>query len=322
MAASSGPRLEAVKKPAIGWIGIGKMGAPMSRRVLAAGYPVSVFEPVAQNRATVVAEGASLATSIAQMAGACDIMVSTIPNDHVLRAIVFGEDGLGAHLKPGQIFVEMSTVSPGISTIVAAELQQRGVDYIRAPVSGSTATAQDGKLTVFASGPEHAYASVRELLTSFSVRQYYVGAAEEARYLKLVLNTLVGATSALVAEALSLGASGGLSRETMLEVISESAVASPLIGYKKAMLVSRQFEPAFSVDQMIKDFDLIGEAARERHVPMLAAALVRQQYEIARAMGHGDRDFFVLSDLQEKLAGQGEGEVQGASPLRSVTSKK
>ena len=309
MAGSSVLKPVAAKKPAVGWIGIGKMGAPMSRRVLAAGYPVSVFEPIAQNRATVVAEGASLATSIAHMAAACDIVVSTIPNDNVLKAIIFGEDGLGSHLKPGQVFVEMSTVSPAISTIVAAQFQRRGVDYIRAPVSGSTSTAQDGKLTVFASGPEQAYTSVRELLASFSIKQYYVGLAEEARYLKLVLNTLVGATSAIMAEALSLGTSGGLSRETMLEVISESVVASPLIGYKKAMLVSRQFEAAFSIEQMIKDFDLIGEAARERHVPMLAAALVRQQYEIARALGQGDQDFFILSDIQEKIAGQGPGKI-------------
>ncbi len=141
------------------------------------------------------------------------------------------------------------------------------------------------------------------LLQAFSTRQFHVGLEEEARYLKLVLNALVGATSALVGEALTLGRSGGLSDETMLEVIGHSAVASPLIAYKKDLLVSRNFEPAFTVEQMMKDFDLILGAARSDHVPMTLAAMVRQQYEAAFATGHGQDDFFVLVELCERLAG-------------------
>jgi 3-hydroxyisobutyrate dehydrogenase-like beta-hydroxyacid dehydrogenase len=287
----------------VGWVGIGKMGNPMSRRVLRSGFPVTVLEPLVENRATVVAEGASVANTAEELAAAADIVISTIPNDAVLRDLVLGPDGLARFLREDQIFVEMSTVSPSISAEVAAALADRGVAYLRAPVSGSTTTAGAGKLTVLASGPKTAFDACLPVFESLSVRQFYVGPAEEARYAKLVLNALVGATSALLGEALTLGQKGHLSIETMLNIIAESAVASPLIAYKRDLLLSRDFDPAFSVSQMMKDFDLILDAARSDHVPMQLTALIRQQYEAAFAEGLADKDFFVLVEQAERLAG-------------------
>ncbi|MBB3937783.1 NAD(P)-dependent oxidoreductase [Aureimonas phyllosphaerae] len=287
----------------VGWIGIGKMGKPMSRRVLKSGMPVTVYEPLAQNRASVVAEGADMAISLPDLAAAADVVALTIPNDAVLESLAFGPDGLVQSMRPGQILLEMSTVSPAISRRLAESFAQRDVSYLRAPVSGSTATAVSGQLSVMVSGPKAAFQKVLPLLEAFSTRQFHIGLEEEARYLKLVLNALVGATSALLGEALTLGRSGGLSDETMLEVIGQSAVASPLIAYKKDLLISRNFEPAFTVEQMMKDFDLILGAARSDHVPMTLAALVRQQYEAAFATGHAQDDFFVLVELCERLAG-------------------
>ncbi|MDR3376010.1 MAG: NAD(P)-dependent oxidoreductase [Ancalomicrobiaceae bacterium] len=293
----------------VGWAGIGKMGAPMSRRVLDQGFGLSVFEPVADNREAIVAAGASLAPSLDALAATADVVIATIPNDAVLRALVFGPGGLSEVLRPGQIFVEMSTVSPDMSAEVNSALAPKGIAYLRAPVSGSTATAAAGKLSVMVSGPEAAFRTVEPVLSCFSARRFYLGAGEEARYLKLVLNALVGATSALLGEALTLGLKGNLSLEDMLSVICESAVASPLIAYKRDMLVSGNFDPAFSVAQMMKDFDLILRAARQDHVPMFHASLVRQQYEAAYADGLADRDFFVLFEQYRRLAGVMPAEV-------------
>jgi 3-hydroxyisobutyrate dehydrogenase-like beta-hydroxyacid dehydrogenase len=287
----------------VGWVGIGKMGNPMSRRVLRSGFPVTVLEPLIENRATVVAEGAGVANTAEELVAAADIVISTIPNDAVLRDLVLGPDGLARFLREDQIFVEMSTVSPSISAEVAAALADRGVAYLRAPVSGSTTTAGAGKLTVLASGPKAAFDACLPVFESLSTRQFHVGPAEEARYAKLVLNALVGATSALLGEALTLGQKGHLSMETMLDVIAESAVASPLIAYKRDLLLSRDFDPAFSVSQMMKDFDLILDAARSDHVPMHLTALIRQQYEAAFAEGLAEKDFFVLVEQAERLAG-------------------
>ena len=196
----------------------------------------------------------------------------------------------------GAVLVEMSTVSPAASRRAAEALAARGVDYVRAPVSGSTALAANGTLSVMASGPRSAYDRVEPLLAAFSAKRFYLGEAEQARYLKLVVNSLVGATSSLLAEALALGLKGDLSLTDMLDVIGQSAVASPLLGYKKDMVVKGDYAPAFTVEQMIKDLDLIMDTARADHVPMSMAALVRQGYEQAYVDGNGQRDFFVLCE--------------------------
>ena len=178
-------------------------------------------------------------------------------------------------------------------------------------MSGSTALAKAGTLSVMASGPRAAYDRVEPLLAVLSAKRFYLGDAEQARYLKLVVNSLVGATSSLLAEALAFGRKGDLSLADMLDVIGQSAVASPLIGYKRDMVVSGDYAPAFTVEQMIKDFDLIMDTARTDHVPMMMAALVRQQYEQAFADGDGQRDFFVLcesgADRGTPVATQSEG---------------
>ncbi len=294
---------DALNRSPVGWIGIGKMGNPMSRRVLAAGFAVTVFDPDIANRATVVAEGAVPAHDLASLVDAAEAVFLTIPNDEVLRAIVCGPEGLASRVGPRHVVVEMSTVSPRVSAEVAAALAPTGAAYLRAPVSGSTATAAAGALAVLLSGPREAFDRVLPVLVTFSQRQTWLGIGEEARYLKLVLNTLVGATSALLAEALTLGAKGNLSVAQMLEAIGGSAVASPLIAYKRDMLVNRRFDAAFTVTQMMKDFDLILGAARDDHVPMFLTALIRQQYESAHAVGEAEQDFFVLYEQYQRLAG-------------------
>ncbi|MBZ9793967.1 NAD(P)-dependent oxidoreductase [Rhizobium sp. 3T7] len=302
----------------VGWAGIGKMGAPMSRRVLESGYSLSVYEPLPENRASVVAQGANVAHSLNDLVEASDVVMLTIPNDAVLRQLTLAPSALAELLKPGQILVEMSTVSPELSAEVAEALAQRGVDYLRAPVSGSTVTASSGMLSVMVSGPEQAYRKIEPILQSFSAKQFYLGEGEEARYLKLVLNALVGATAALLGEALTLGLKGNLSVETMLNVICESAVSSPLIAYKRDLLVNRNFDPAFSVSQMMKDFDLILGAAKSDHVPMYLASMIRQQYEAAFADGLAEKDFFVLFEQYERLAGLSREKSAAAHTLKAI----
>lgn len=302
----------------VGWAGIGKMGAPMCRRVLENGYAVTVYEPLPENRASVVAQGANVAHSLEDLVEASDVVVLTIPNDAVLHQLTLAPAALVELLKPGQIVVEMSTVSPELSAEVAEALDRKAIAYLRAPVSGSTITASSGMLSVMVSGSQEAYRSIEPILACFSSKRFYLGEGEEARYLKLVLNALVGATAALLGEALTLGLKGNLSVETMLNVICESAVASPLIAYKRDLLVNRNFDPAFSVSQMMKDFDLILGAAKSDHVPMYLASMIRQQYEAAFAEGLAEKDFFVLFEQYERLAGLTREKTGTAQALKAV----
>ncbi len=288
----------------IGWIGAGKMGAPMIRNLLKAGLSVAVTEP--DRRVVAELEGAG-----AVRAGTLDrhsqnaIVFATLPNDKVLREVVLGAaetTGLCDHMARGSIFVEMSTVSPECSVEVARALADRGIAYLRAPLSGSTALAEKAALTVLASGDEQAWATVLPTLRLLSTRQFYLGTGEEARYMKLVINTLVGASSAILAEAVALGESGGLSRATMMEVICESAVASPLFKYKAEAVVSADYAPAFTVDQMIKDFSLISDAARANGVPLLTAGLILELYRAAANSGLRHQDFFALVKWQSQIS--------------------
>jgi 3-hydroxyisobutyrate dehydrogenase-like beta-hydroxyacid dehydrogenase len=283
----------------------------MSRHIAAAGHNLHVYDPVSDARSALADAGAIIEADAAAVAVAAPIVFLSIPNDAVLTKLVLGSSGLAASMKPGTILVETSTVSPRASAEVAEALAAAGVLYLRAPLSGSTATAEAGKLTVLASGDEGAYHRVEPLLSTFSTRQFYLGGGEEARYLKLAINMLVGATSALLAEALTFGEKGNLSIDQMMEVICESAVASPLIGYKRDMLSKRDFAPAFTVEQMIKDFDLVIDAARDRHVPVFLISLIRQQYEAARAQGRGGQDFFVLLEQYEEMAGKEHARAAG-----------
>nr|WP_272911601.1 NAD(P)-dependent oxidoreductase [Loktanella sp. M215] len=280
----------------VGWIGAGKMGAPMIRNLLAQGIPVTVTDPVTAVVADLASAGATPAADMAAQAGS-DIVFATLPNDAVLRAVVMGtaaEPGLAASLRPGAILVEMSTVSPECSAEVAVALENKGISYLRAPLSGSTALAETAALTILASGDKAAWDTVQPYLAHLSARRFYLGAGEEARFMKLVINTLVGATAAIIAEALALGESGGLTRADMMQVIGESAVASPLLAYKTATIVADDFTPAFSVDQMIKDFTLIADAARAGDAPQHIIGLILQQYRDAAAAGLNDADFFAL----------------------------
>jgi 3-hydroxyisobutyrate dehydrogenase-like beta-hydroxyacid dehydrogenase len=290
----------------IGWIGVGKMGNPMATRLIEAGHTLTICDPVVENRASLVARGAQVAATPGEVAASCSLIFVTIPNDFVLAELIDNADdrsGLMSQLSAGSVLVEMSTVSPQLSERVARILARRGVGYLRCPISGSTALARSGKLTALASGDGSAWDVASPYLDLLAVRKFYLGPGEEARYMKLVLNTLVGATSSILGEALVLGERGGLTPLQMLEVITESAVASPLIAYKKDMIAQMDFSPAFSVTQMIKDFTLITEAGRDKQVPMFVANMILQQYTAASNAGYSEQDFFSLFDWMRAAGG-------------------
>lgn len=287
----------------LGWIGLGKMGTPMATRLVEAGHSVHVYDVSGDATYALRDAGALVAATAHDVVEAADIVFTSLPNDAVLRDLLTTPHGIASRLAGGKILVETSTVSPSASAEVARAIEATGALYVRSPISGSTATAADGKLTVLASGPRAAYETVRPVMEGFATRFFYVGAGEEARTLKLVINMLVGATSALVAEALAFGQKGNLEVRQMLEVINESVVGSPLIGYKSQMLERHDFTPAFTVQQMIKDFDLIIDAARGFMAPVYLTALIRQQYEAANAQGLAEQDFFALLHQYEAQAG-------------------
>jgi 3-hydroxyisobutyrate dehydrogenase-like beta-hydroxyacid dehydrogenase len=272
------------------------MGLPICERLAAQGFEVATLARNPEGRERATRANLQSESKIGGVVASADIVVSAVSDDAALLDIVFQAGGLKETLHASQIFVEISTVSPSVSRRVAEAMSAIGVGYIRSPVSGSTALAAQGALTAVISGPAGALASLRDFYAVFTRKTFRRRqGGEEARYLKLVLNSLVRGTSALLAEALAMGRKGGLGNVAMMDVICESAVASPLLQYKRDMVVDGSYAPAFAVNQIMKDLDIISEVSRQDHCPMPLAAQVRQQYEAAFVNGCGDHDFFVLA---------------------------
>ncbi|MBM3483162.1 MAG: NAD(P)-dependent oxidoreductase [Alphaproteobacteria bacterium] len=287
----------------IGWIGTGLMGGPMCRNLIKAGFTLHAYNPTIAKVAPLEALGAKREASVAALAASAPIVVSMVPDDKALHTVALGSGGVLANAKPGAVFVDMSTVTPIASEAVATEAEARNIAYVRAPVSGGVALAEAAKLTVIASGPKDAYERALPAFAAMSAKQFYLGPAEQARYLKLSLNMMVGAMGALLGEALAFGRKGGLDWATMLDVFNQSAIASPLIGYKSGPLKARDFTATFTSKMMAKDFDLLLSTAKETSVPLPVSALIRQLYATSIAQGRGEDDFFSLAAVIEALAG-------------------
>lgn len=286
----------------LGWIGVGKMGAPLSARLLEAGFDLSVVDTDPARVAAMIARGAKSCPDAATLARGTDVVFSMVPNDDVLLSIVSGEHGIARTIGPGQIYVDLSTVSPVRSEQVAELLAPTGAQYIRSPVSGSTANAAAGTLALYCSGPEAAFAAVRPALERMGNRLTYCGRGEEARVLKLVINMIVCMTPAIVGEALSLGAKSGLDWSQMIDAIGQSVGASPVIGYKAEMMKRRDWTPMATIDLVAKDLDLALEWGRLRGAPMPLTSMVHQFNSGFQANGDGELDFFSVLTWPERIA--------------------
>lgn len=291
----------------------------MASRVLASGYPVTAFDPVAANLAALAARGAKPARSAAAAVAEADLIVSSLPDDSALRAAVLGAGGVLAGARRGAILIETSTVSPAVSEEVARVAAAQGMDYVRVAVSGNPVLAEAGTLTVLASGPQAVCERVRPLFDCIGNKYFYVGEAEQARTLKLVINLMIAVSAGMMAEALALGRRGGLDWAVMLDVMESSAIASPMVKYKTPVLRERDFASTFSCLQMIKDLDLILDAGKATGVPLALASLQRQMYEAAVAQGWGGEDYIATVKLVERLAGLDTGDVGPGLPAGAAS---
>jgi 3-hydroxyisobutyrate dehydrogenase-like beta-hydroxyacid dehydrogenase len=291
------------EKPKIGWIGLGKMGNPMCKNLIKAGYPMTVCDTAPGKTAELARYGAEVSDSAKTLAAGVDVIISMIPDDPALEDVCIGPNGAFHGVREGAIYIDMSTVSPIASSRIGQVAQKKRIDYLRAPVSGSTEFAAAGTLTILASGPWNAYDTCHPILSVLGKKLLYVGTEEESRYLKVLVTMMVSTTAAITAEALVLGERGGVDWKQMIDAINDSVVGSPLIGFKSPVLKDRDFAPAFTVVQMIKDLKIIMDTGNSLGVSIPITALVRQLYEAMNATGKGDLDYFGLVTLMEDLAG-------------------
>ncbi|PZO19340.1 MAG: NAD(P)-dependent oxidoreductase [Burkholderiales bacterium] len=282
------------------FIGVGKMGLPMALHLRASGAEISVSDFDAARCALAIEQGLTVATDTAQALQQADGVFSSLPHDAALLTVAAQ---VSAHARRGTFWVDTSTVSLTASAQAAQVCAAAGIEHLRTTVSGNNKMAEAAQLTVLASGPRTTYDRVLPLLQCWGANQFYLGDAEQARLMKLVINLMIAQTSAMLGEALTLGRKGGLDWHDMWRVMGASAVASPIVKAKSAQLSERDFSATFTVNQMVKDLDLILGAASEHQVPLPQTALTRQLMDAARAHGDADADYAAIIKAVERSAG-------------------
>jgi 3-hydroxyisobutyrate dehydrogenase-like beta-hydroxyacid dehydrogenase len=279
---------------AVAVLGLGNMGEPIAERILAAGFPLSVWNRTPEKAAPLVERGAGQLGSPNEGLRKADVCVTVLADDFAFEDVVLGEHGVLAGARPGTSLVDMSTISVDASERVAGRAAQAGVGYLRAPVSGSPVIVRGGTLTIMVSGSEDLAADLRPLLEAIGPTILYVGHEEAARVAKLVLQILIGGTAELLGEALVLGELGGVDREKLLETIGASVVGSRFVEYKTKPLLEDDYSATFTTNLMLKDIGLVLGLASARGVDLPFAEGLSDLLEDAVARGHGDQDFIAL----------------------------
>lgn len=293
----------------VGFIGLGAMGLPMASRLQHAGHQVITMVHRDRSRAeSLVAAGAAVVDGPRAVAEASDLVVTILPADRELRAVVTGPSGLLEGMRPGQVLIEMTTATPGILDELAPLLAARDVALLDAPVSGGTTAAADGTLTIIAGGDADVLERCRPVLETMGTVQH-VGPVGQGKVVKLVNQVLAAVHLMAIGEAFALGVRAGSSPGVLYEVIRNSSGASRMMDLRlPGFLLEGNVTPGFRLDLMKKDVNLAVEAARAGNVAMPLAATAAQWLAAASAGGHGDDDFSAAAAFIAGLAGVRLGE--------------
>ena len=291
------------KAAALGWIGAGRMGSALIARLLGAGHDVAVYNRTRARAEPLVALGATLVDSPAELADR-DIVFTMVAGSDDFAAVVLGDDGLLSRqgVAP-RLIVDSTTISPGAARRVRDQAELLGTSILAAPVSGNPRVVAAGKLTVVASGPPEAWELARPYLELFGAGASYVGEGERARLVKVCHNLMLGVVAQCLAEITVLAEKGGVSRADFLAFLNESVMGSMFTRYKTPAYVNLDFEPTFTPALLLKDFDLGLEAARDSGVPMPIAAATQQIVLSLLGNGYDEVDFAALLELHARGSG-------------------
>jgi 3-hydroxyisobutyrate dehydrogenase-like beta-hydroxyacid dehydrogenase len=272
----------------IAFLGLGQMGAPMARRLIASGHHLTVWNRTADRANPLLAEGAAVAGSPAQAGAASDFAITMLANPDALQEVVLGENGLAKAFSAGQVYIDMSTVGPDTIRSIAAKLP-KGVAVVDAPVRGSVSAATTGRLEIFVGASEEEFERVRPILESLgSVTR--VGDLGAGAAMKLVANLVLGVSIAAVGEALSLGNARGLDRSQVLSML-EGSPLGPMVRAKRANIESGHYPPAFKLRHAAKDLRLVVEAAAAANRDVKVSSASRAWLDAAVKSGAADLDF-------------------------------
>jgi 3-hydroxyisobutyrate dehydrogenase-like beta-hydroxyacid dehydrogenase len=287
----------------LGYIGLGVMGSQMVDRLMNHGHTVIGYNRTRAKAQWLIDKGMKVADTPRGVAEAADVVFSMVTNSSALEHVAHGPDGIIAGLSAGKVLIDMSTVSPGISKSLAAKVREKGADMVDAPVSGSVITLQQGKLSVMVGGSKETFERVKPLLLDVGPKVTHVGDNGLALVMKIATNLSLAVQMLAFSEGVLLAEKSGIPREVAVDVITHSAVASPMVQYRGPMVLNMPDEAWFNVNMMQKDMLLAMELGRHVDVPLPMTASANEMLTAARGMGLAERDFAIVFQVLARMSG-------------------
>jgi len=286
----------------LGFVGLGVMGGELVNRLIRKGHTVTGYNRTKSKAEWLIKAGMKWADSPRAVAAA-DITFSMVTNSAALECIVEGPEGILAGLAPGKIYVDISTVSPDYSRAVAEKVRAKGANMLDSPVSGSVITLQEGKLSVMVGGRKETFEKVKPILLDIGPKVTYVGGNGQALVLKIASNLSLAVQMLAFSEGVLLAEKSGISREIAVDVLTNSAIGSPMVKYRGPFVIKLPDEAWFNIDMMQKDMLLALELGRKLDVPLPSTAVANEFLTAARGIGLQKEDFAVVFDVLAKLCG-------------------
>ena len=290
-------------KPAIGFIGTGRMGGPMAGRLMDAGYSLSVYDTQAEATRPLVERGARLAHSPAEVASASDIVLASLPTPDIVKTVALGPNGISSGNR-ARIIIDLSTSGPGAAKLIAQEFAPRNMTLVDAPVSGGIKGAVAGTLAVMVSCPKPTYDIVEPILKTFG-KLFYTGEKPgTAQTAKLANNLMAAAALVITSEAVAMGVKGGVDAKVLIDIINASSGRNSASEDKfpRAVLPGT-FDFGFTTGLSYKDVRLCIDEAEAMGVPMVCGSVVRQMLAITAAKYGASSDFTSIAKVLEEWAG-------------------
>jgi 3-hydroxyisobutyrate dehydrogenase-like beta-hydroxyacid dehydrogenase len=291
----------------IGFVGLGAMGSRIAGRLLDAGHELYGTDRTKSKAQPLIERGLQWLDSPREVAAAADVVFSMVTDDAAVGAVTLGPGGILAGLEDGQVYVDMSTISPRISREVAGQVRAVGAQMLDAPVSGSIPQAESGTLAIFVGGSEEAFVSVEPVLRKLGRAVTRVGANGQGLLIKLAVNISLAVQTLAFSEGLLLAERGGIDPRLAAEAMSTSSIGSPMLKARVPLLLDLPQQAWFDVTMMHKDIRLAREAADDLEIPLPSAAVADEMLARASELGYAHRD---LASLHEVLARSPVGPVR------------
>jgi len=286
----------------VGFIGLGMMGTPMSKNLLKAGFELTVWNRTQSKMKEIVERGAKPTSSAKEVAQKSEVTITMLAGPPDVEQVVLGKDGVLEGLKPGSVVIDMSTISPEVSSRVAAEVAKAGSKMLDAPVGGSVGVAAAAALTIQVGGEKGVFEAHRDVLSAMGKNIFYIGGNGMGCYMKLLGNAIMGVNMAVLGEGLCLGAKAGIPVETMVEVLKTTGAASRVLETRGPNILKGDYKAQFMLKLIFKDMGLALDTAAGDSIPMPISGLVRQIYAQAIVDGRGEDDYSAVVAHAEKLS--------------------